>query len=69
MTDVQSEQQEERAPQQGDTPHGFWQKNRDYIIIGILYVWLALLIIGVVAEIFHIQSILDWWIWKPPGKP
>ena len=69
MTDVQTEQHEEQSPQESGKPQGFWQKNRDYIIIGALYAWLALLIIGLVAEVFHIQSILDWWIWKPPGKP
>jgi len=68
MTDVQTEKPQS-SQQEGDKPEGFWQKNRDYIIIGILYIWLGLLIIGVIAEIFDIESILDWWIWKPPGKP
>lgn len=39
------------------------------IFLAGFFVYLALLIIGVVAEVFKIQSILDWWIWKPPGKP
>ncbi len=72
MTDAQQqEQQTQDAPQQaeGGKPEGFWGKYRDYIILGVLYLWLALLTIGVIAEIFDIQSILDWWIWKPPGKP
>jgi len=33
-----------------------------------LFIYLILLIIGVIAEIFDIEPILDWWIWRPPGK-
>jgi hypothetical protein len=33
-----------------------------------LFVYLVLLIRGVIAEIFDIEPILDWWIWRPPGK-
>jgi hypothetical protein len=33
-----------------------------------LFIYLVLLIIGVIAEIFDIEPILDWWIWRPPGK-
>jgi hypothetical protein len=47
---------------------GFFDKYRDYLILGALAAYLVLLVIGVVAEIFDIQSILDWWIWRPPGK-
>lgn len=39
------------------------------VFLAGFFVYLVLLIIGVVAEVFKIQSILDWWIWKPPGKP
>ena len=28
----------------------------------------ALLITGLIAEIFDIESILHWWIWSPPGS-
>ena len=34
----------------------------------VLIGYLILLGIGVFAEVFKIQSILDWWIWSPPGK-
>jgi len=50
------------------TEAGFLSKYRDHLIIGGLAAYLILLIIGVVAEVFHIQPILDWWIWSPPGK-
>ncbi|GAB4486099.1 MAG: hypothetical protein OHK006_13380 [Thermodesulfovibrionales bacterium] len=44
---------------------GLWPK----VFLAGFVVYLVLLTIGVVAEVFKIQSILDWWIWKPPGKP
>ena len=34
----------------------------------VLIGYLILLGIGVFAEVFDIQWILDWWIWSPPGK-
>jgi hypothetical protein len=39
-----------------------------YIFITALIGYIVLLGIGVIAELFDIQSILDWWIWRPPGK-
>jgi len=47
---------------------GFWDRYGQYIVVALLAGYLALLVTGVVAEIFDIQSILDWWIWRPPGK-
>jgi hypothetical protein len=69
VTEAKPQEQEAPKGQDGPKAGGFWGKYRDYIILGALYLWLALLTIGVIAEIFDIQSILDWWIWKPPGKP
>jgi hypothetical protein len=48
---------------------GFFGKHGDKIFLAALFIWFVLLVIGVIAEIFDIQSILDWWIWKPVGKP
>lgn len=56
---------EETQQKQG----GFWGKYGSTILLVVLFGYLILLAIGVVAEVFKIQSILDWWIWKPPGKP
>lgn len=55
---------------QEETPKGtgFFAKYGQHLIIAGLAAYLALLITGVVAEIFDIQPILDWWIWRPPGK-
>lgn len=38
------------------------------IAMVVLICYIILLGIGVIAEIFKIQWILDWWIWSPPGK-
>ena len=47
---------------------GIWQRQGPNIVLAILIAYVILLAIGTVAEIFKIQSILDWWIWSPPGK-
>lgn len=47
---------------------GFWAKNGPVIVLVILILYVILLGIGVTAEVFKIQWILDWWIWSPPGK-
>ncbi|HET6515662.1 MAG TPA: hypothetical protein VFG09_10920 [Thermodesulfovibrionales bacterium] len=46
----------------------FFDKYGAYMIIIGLVAYVLLLAIGTLAEIFNIQSILDWWIWRPPGK-
>jgi len=47
---------------------GFFDKYGAYLIMGGLIFYVVLLAIGTFAEIFNIQSILDWWIWSPPGR-
>jgi hypothetical protein len=49
-------------------PKGFFDKYGVNIILVILVLYVILLLIGTIAEIFHIESILDWWIWRPAGK-
>jgi hypothetical protein len=48
--------------------NSFPAKYGPYLIMGGLIIYVILLTIGTIAEIFNIQSILDWWIWSPPGK-
>lgn len=48
--------------------NNFFDKYGAYIIMAALIAYVILLAIGTFAEIFKIQSILDWWIWSPPGK-
>jgi hypothetical protein len=57
-------------PAQGnsDEKKGFFDKYGAYLLIGCLIIYVILLAIGTIAEIFKIQSILDWWIWSPPGR-
>lgn len=57
------------AVQQSPEVDGFLQKHGPTLFLIGFGAYLVLLSIGVVAEIFDIQSILDWWIWRPPGKP
>ncbi len=47
---------------------GFFGRYGANIILVVLALYVILLITGTVAEIFHIDSILDWWIWRPVGK-
>lgn len=42
----------------------FFDKYGAHLLLGALVIYVILLGIGTVAEIFKIQSILDWWIWK-----
>ena len=48
--------------------NGFFDRYGPYLVLGGLIIYVILLAIGTIAEIFNIQSILDWWIWSPPGK-
>ena len=43
---------------------GFWGKNRDNLLLGLLLLYVILLGIGTVAELFHIESILRWPIYR-----
>jgi hypothetical protein len=47
---------------------GFFRKHWDVMFVVALLLYLALLITGLIAEIFDIESILHWWIWSPPGS-
>jgi hypothetical protein len=51
-----------------NTPKDFFDKYGVNIILVVLVLYVILLLIGTIAEIFHIDSILDWWIWRPVGK-
>jgi hypothetical protein len=68
MEETLKEQGEAPAPQDKKGIKGFFSRHGDKIFLAALFIWLTLLIIGVIAEIFDIQSILDWWIWKPVGS-
>jgi len=42
----------------------FFKKNKDYILLSALALYVVFLGIGVIAELFDIQSILNWPIYK-----
>jgi hypothetical protein len=51
-----------------DGSKSFFSRYGGNIVIAVLILYLILLLTGTIAEIFHIDSILDWWIWRPMGK-
>ncbi len=48
--------------------NGLFERYGAYMTLGGLILYVILLAIGTFAETFKIQSILDWWIWSPPGR-
>ena len=46
----------------------FFQKNKDRIGLGILLLYIVLLGLGTIGEIWNIEWILDLPIFRPPGK-
>jgi len=57
--------QEDAAGEGEDT---FWKRYGANIGLAVLVIYVILLGIGTVAEIFEIDSILNWWIFRPPGR-
>lgn len=55
--------------QAGGEPTGFFAKYGGKLLLIGFIIYFSLLVTGVIAEIFDIEWILDWWIWRPPGKP
>jgi hypothetical protein len=45
----------------------FWRHYSSWIVVALMVIWVFLLIIGTIAEVFHIEKILSWAIWRPPG--
>ncbi|MDH3976482.1 MAG: hypothetical protein OEV42_19640 [Deltaproteobacteria bacterium] len=46
----------------------FWSRHGANIGLVVLIIYVILLAIGTAAEIFEIDSILNWWIFRPPGR-
>ena len=46
----------------------FWTRHGGNIGLAVLIIYVILLAIGTVAEIFEIDSILNWWLFRPPGR-
>jgi len=58
----------ETGPHTVSEKNGLFDKYGAYLIMGGLIIYVIFLAIGTFAEIFKIQSILDWWIWSPWGR-
>ncbi len=46
----------------------FFQKNKNNIGLGILMLYVILLGLGTIGEIWNVEWILDLPIFRPPGK-
>lgn len=46
---------------------GFFSKHGAKLFLAGFALYFLLLLTGTIAEIFKIESILNWWIWRPPG--
>ncbi len=46
----------------------FWSRHGANIGLAVLVIYVILLAIGTAAEIFDIEPILNWWIFRPPGR-
>jgi hypothetical protein len=46
----------------------FINKYGSSLFIAPIVIYIVLLVTGLMAELFDIQPILDWWIWSPPGR-
>lgn len=57
---------QENAGDEG--PDTFWKRHGANIGLVVLIIYVILLGIGTAAEIFEIDSILNWWIFRPPGR-
>lgn len=69
MTDTQGESGGDvGAEKQADGFKGYLKKHGPEIGLAVLICYVILLGIGVAAEIFKIQWILDWWIFNPPRR-
>ena len=54
----------EKQPEM-DGGGSFFDRYDAKIVLAVLVMYVILLGIGTFAELFKIQSILDWWIWHP----
>lgn len=70
-TEAQEEERPEGGTPAGSEPAGirvFFKRHGAEIGLVVLIGYVILLGIGVIAEVFKIQWILDWWIFTPPRR-
>lgn len=57
--------EESKPPQEeGSGPDSFWARHGDDVVLALLLLYVVLLGIGTVAELFDIRSILSWPIYR-----
>ena len=52
----------------GNTDQSFFKKNKEKLGLGALLVYILLLGLGTIGEIWEIEWILDLALFRPPGK-
>lgn len=69
MEETVNEKPQETQEEQDLTGiRGFFKKHGPEIGLAVLIIYVILLGIGTIAEVFDIQWILDWWIFRSPGR-
>lgn len=53
-----------RVSNDGEGRDTFWSRHGDDVILALLFVYVILLGIGTAAELFDIESILQWPIYR-----
>ncbi len=61
---TEGQEEEKKAEKAAAGDEGFFAKYGPNIALGVFILYVILLAIGTAADIFKIQSILDWWIWR-----
>lgn len=63
-----TEETSEKTQEKEECNNTFWSRHGANIGLAVLIIYVILLGIGTVAEVFEIESILNWWIFRPPGR-
>ncbi len=66
MTDPE-EMSKENTPSVASSP-SFWSRHKGEIGLAALLLYVSLLALGTVGELFDIEWILDLPLFRPPGK-
>lgn len=64
MAKDRNKEQEVAAGEPEKKGQGFFDKHGSQLVLAGLIIYVVLLAIGTFADIFKIQWILDWWLWR-----
>lgn len=65
---VEKKEEKEIPVSKEEGENTFWAKHGPNIGLAVLIIYVILLGIGTAAELFDIEPILNWWIFRPPGR-